>query len=73
VNVNDVKNFLIMNSTNEIQCNLIEDLKKEKATFQLNKKNKVNKLLYKYCRPKFYLNQWKEGVFDYHRNRTRKI
>ena len=73
MNVNDVKNFLTINSTNEMQYNLIEYLKKEKATFQLNKKNKVNKFLYKYCRIKFYLNQWKQGVFDYHWNCSRKI
>ena len=56
-----------------MQYNLIEYLKKEKATFQLNKKNKVNKFLYKYCRIKFYLNQWKQGVFDYRWNCSRKI
>ena len=72
MNDNDVKNFLIMNSTNEMQYNLIEYLKK-KATLQLNKNNKVNKFLYKYCRLKFYLNQWKQGVFDYNWNRSRKI
>jgi nucleoside-diphosphate-sugar epimerase len=46
---------------------------KTKDTVQLNKKNKANKFLFKYWRPKFSLNQGIQEVFEYYWNRSRKI
>jgi nucleoside-diphosphate-sugar epimerase len=46
---------------------------KTKDTVQLNKKNKANKFLFKYWRPKFSLNQGIQEVLDYYWDRSKKI
>jgi nucleoside-diphosphate-sugar epimerase len=46
---------------------------KKKDIVQLNKRNKANKFLLKYWRPKFSLNQGIQEVFDYYWNGSRKI
>jgi len=39
---------------------------KTKDTVQLNKKNKSNDFLFKYCTPRFSLNEGVEEVFNYY-------
>jgi nucleoside-diphosphate-sugar epimerase len=46
---------------------------KIKDTVQLNKRNKANKFLFKYWKPKFSLNQGIQEVFDYYCNHNKKI
>lgn len=46
---------------------------KIKDTVQLNKRNKANKFLFKYWKPKFSLNQGIQEVFDYYCNHNNKI
>jgi nucleoside-diphosphate-sugar epimerase len=46
---------------------------KIKDNVQLNKRNKANKFLFKYWKPKFSLNQGIQEVFDYYCNHNKKI
>ena len=46
---------------------------KIKDTVQLNKRNKANKFLFKYWKPKFSLNQGIQEVFDYYFDHIKKI
>jgi nucleoside-diphosphate-sugar epimerase len=46
---------------------------KIKDTVQLNKRNKANKFLFKYWKPKFSLNQGIQEVFDYYCKHNKKI
>ena len=46
---------------------------KIKDTVQLNKRNKANKFLFKYWKPKFSLKQGIQEVFDYYCNHNKKI
>ena len=46
---------------------------KIKDTVQLNKRNKANKFLFKYWKPKFSLNQGIQEVFDYYWNHNKDI
>jgi nucleoside-diphosphate-sugar epimerase len=46
---------------------------KIKDTVQLNKRNKANKFLFKYWKPKFSLNQGIQEVFNYYCNHNKKI